>query len=76
MDIVGRSSRFHTLVRGVARWTALGAGIVGIIVIVWDLVNLTIIMPLNAAFGPGLGLVFTALFSYFAFRSYVEKTPT
>jgi len=65
---------FIPLIRGTARWTALGAGIVGAIAIIWYLVDLTI-MPLSAAYGPGIGLVFAALFSFFAFRAYLEKTP-
>jgi hypothetical protein len=62
---------FIPLVRGVARWTALGAGIVGTIGVVWFLVELTIV-PLSAAYGPGVGLVFVALFTFFAFRAYRE----
>lgn len=65
---------FIPLVRGVARWTALGAGIVGTIGVIWFLVELTI-LPLSAAYGPVVGLVFAALFSFFAFRAYLEKTP-
>jgi nicotinamide riboside transporter PnuC len=63
---------FIALVRGVARWTALGAGIVGIVVVIWILFELTIIRPAEA-FGPILGLIFAALFAFFAFRAYLEK---
>lgn len=65
---------FIPLVRGVARWTALGAGIVGTIGVIWFLVELTILPP-SAAYGPVVGLVFAALFAFFAFRAYLEKTP-
>jgi hypothetical protein len=63
---------FIPLVRGVARWTALGAGIVGTIGVVWFLFEMTIV-PLSAAYGPAVGLVFAALSSFFAFRAYLEK---
>jgi len=65
---------FIPLVRGVARWTALGAGIMGIIGVIWFLFELTILPP-GAAHGPVVGLVFAALFAFFAFRAYLEKTP-
>ena len=65
---------FIPLVRGVARWTALGAGIVGTIGVIWFLVELTILPP-GAAYGPVVGSVFAALFAFFAFRAYFEKTP-
>jgi hypothetical protein len=65
---------FIPLVRDVARWTALGAGIMGTIGVIWFLFELTIV-PLSAAYGPVIGLVFAALFSFFAFRAYLEKTP-
>ena len=64
---------FIPLIRGVARWTALGAGIVGIIVMIFDLVSLTILPP-AIAYGPIVGLVFAALFAFFAFRAYLEKS--
>ena len=65
---------FIPLVRGVARWTALGAGIMGTIGVIWFLVELTILPP-SAAYGPAVGLVFAALFAFFSFRAYLEKTP-
>jgi len=65
---------FIPLVRGVARWTALGAGVMGTIGVIWFLVTTTI-MPLSAAYGPVVGLVFAALFAFFSFRAYFEKTP-
>jgi hypothetical protein len=63
---------FIPLVRGVARWTALGAGIAGTIGVIWFLFEMTIV-PLSAAYGPAVGLVFATLFSFFAFRAYLEK---
>jgi hypothetical protein len=65
---------FIPLVRGVARWTALGAGVVGTIGIIWFIFELTIV-PLSAAYGPVIGLVFATLFAFFAFRAYLEKAP-
>jgi hypothetical protein len=64
---------FTTLVRGAARWTALGAGIVGVIGVIWMFVEATIIMSPSAWYGPGVGLVFVALFTFFSFRAYLEK---
>jgi hypothetical protein len=63
---------FIPLVRSVARWTALGAGSVGTIGVIWFLYELTI-MPLSVAYGPIAGLVFAALSAFFAFRACLEK---
>jgi len=65
---------FIPLVRGIARWTALGAVIVGVIGVIWFLYELTI-LPLSAAYGPAIGVAFVDLFSFFAFRAYLEKIP-
>ena len=65
---------FIPLIRGDARWTALGAGIVGIIAVLVDAVELTIISP-AAVYGPLVGVVFAALLAFFAFRAYLEKPP-
>jgi hypothetical protein len=65
---------FIPLVRGAARWTALGAGIVGIILVVVALLELTM-LPIEALYGPILSLVFSALFTYFSFSAYREKKP-
>jgi hypothetical protein len=62
---------FIPLIRGVKRWTALGAGIVGIIVAIFELNALTILPP-SVAYGPAVGLVFAVLFAFFAFRAYFE----
>jgi hypothetical protein len=62
---------FIPLVRGGARWTTLGAGIMGIVGVISFLYELTIITP-SAAFGPTIALVLSALFAFFAFRAYFE----
>lgn len=62
---------FIPLIRGVARWTALGAGIVGIIGVISFLYELTVITR-SAAFGPAVALVLSVLFAFFAFRAYFE----
>ena len=66
---------FLALVRGGARWTAMGAGIVGIIWVAWILFELAVYIPPAEAFGPVLGVVFAALFAFFGFRAYLEKPP-
>jgi len=65
---------FIPLVRGTTRWTALGAGIVGIIWLIWGVLGLSVIPP-GAVYGPVAQLVFAALFAFFAFRAYREKPP-
>jgi hypothetical protein len=62
---------FIPLIRGAERWTALGAGIVGTIVAIFELYELTI-LPSSAKFGPAVALVFSVLFAFFAFRAYFE----
>ena len=63
---------FIPLVRGVARWTALGAGIVGIIWAVWAAAGLATLPP-EALYAPAVQLVFAALFAYFSLAAYREK---
>jgi len=63
---------FIALVRGVARWTALGAGIVGIIWAAWYALGL-VTLPLEAVYALAVGLVFAALFAYFSLAAYREK---
>lgn len=65
---------FIPLLRGVARWTALGAVIAGIMVIILLLFELSAFVPASEAFGPVLGLIFAILFTFFSFRAYLEKT--
>jgi nicotinamide riboside transporter PnuC len=63
-----------TLIRGTARWTALGAGIVGIIMVIWAVIEI-VILPPAVAFGPAVNVVFGALFAFFTLRAYFEKPP-
>ena len=63
---------FIPLIRGVARWTALGAAIAGIILVTWVLFELTFLPP-AAMFGPVLGLILAVLFIFFSLRAYLEK---
>ena len=62
---------FTLLIRVVARWTALGAGIMGVVGVISFLYELTVITP-SAAYGPAVASVFMALFAFFAFRAYFE----
>lgn len=62
------------LLRSAARWTALGAGIVGIIWVLVSLLNMTM-LPVGALYGPILDLVFSVLLTYFSFAAYLEKKP-
>ena len=67
---------FIPLVRGTARWTALGAGILGIVGVIADVsAPVLFVLPLSAAYGPALSMIFKALFAIFGFRAYVEKPP-
>ncbi len=63
---------FLPLVRSAARWTTLGAGIVGIIMVIWAVVEI-VILPPTVTFGPAVNVVFGALFALFALRAYFEK---
>ena len=63
---------FLTLVRSTARWTALGAGIVGIIMVIWAVIEI-LILPPAAMIGPAVNVVFGTLFALFAWRAYFEK---
>jgi len=63
---------FIPLVRGTTRWTALGAGIVGIIRAIFAILAIFVV-PLGAAFAPATELVFSVLLAFFAFRAYREK---
>jgi len=60
------------LIRSTARWTALGADILGIITGIWDIVEI-VILPPAATMGPAVGLVFASLLALFALRAYFEK---
>ena len=63
---------FLPLVRSAARWTALGAGIAGIIMAIWALIEI-VILPRAAMGGPAIGLVLASLFALFSLRAYLEK---
>ena len=63
---------FLPLVRSTARWTALGAGIVGIIMVMWAVIEI-VILPPAATIGPAVNVVFGILFTLFALRAYFEK---
>jgi hypothetical protein len=55
-----------------ARWTALGAVIVGVIRIVREIAALTMV-PTSLVYAPVVALVLALLFTYFSFRAYQEK---
>jgi hypothetical protein len=64
---------FLPLIRSSIRWTALGAGIAGIIMAIWALIEIFFILPPAAMGGPAIGLVFATLLALFALRAYFEK---
>ena len=63
---------FLPLVRSAARWTALGAGIAGIIMVAWAVIEI-VILPPAAMGGPAVEVVLGVLFALFALRAYFEK---
>ena len=63
---------FTPLVMSKARWTALGATIVGIISAIAHILGL-FTLPMSKAYGPIMSIVLALLFTYFAFRAYKEK---
>ena len=63
---------FLPLVRSAARWTALGAGIAGIIMAAWALIEI-VSLPRAAMGRPTVGLVLASLFTLFSLRAYFEK---
>ncbi len=63
---------FLPLVRSTTRWTALGAGIVGTVLVVWAVIEIVSLPPV-AAMGPAVNVVFGALFVLFSLRAYIEK---
>ena len=63
---------FLNMVRSTARWTALGAGIVGIIMVIWAVIEI-VILPPAATTGPAVNVVFGTLFTIFALLAYFEK---
>jgi hypothetical protein len=63
---------FLPLERSSARWTGLGAGIVGIIMATWAVTEI-VILPPAATIGPAVNVIFGALFALFALRAYFEE---
>jgi hypothetical protein len=63
---------FIPLVRRTARWTALGAGIAGIIMVIWVVIEI-VTLPQLATRAPVLEVVFAGMFALFALRAYFEK---
>jgi uncharacterized protein YhhL (DUF1145 family) len=64
---------FLPLVRSTIRWTALGAGIAGIIMIIWVGIEIVILPGFLATRAPVLEVVFAGIFALFALRAYFEK---
>ena len=56
-----------------ARWTALGAVIVGVINIIAAIPPFTFGLPLSMMWLPVIGLVLALLFTGFSFQAYREK---
>jgi len=63
---------FTPAVMSKARWTALGAVVVGAINVIKDIGGL-IIAPLSMAYGPAVALVLALVFTYFSFQAYRQK---
>ena len=63
---------FIPLVMLKARWTALGAMIVGVIRIVLEIAAMTN-LPTSAMYGPVVALIVALLFTYFSLRAYQQK---
>jgi hypothetical protein len=55
-----------------ARWTVLGAVIVGVTRIVLEIAGL-IMLPSSLVYGPVVALVVALLFTYFSYRAYKQK---
>ena len=63
---------FTPAVMSKARWTALGAVVVGAINVIKDIGGL-MIAPLSMAYGPAGALVLALVFTYFSFQAYRQK---
>ena len=63
---------FTPLVMSKARWTALGATIVGVISAIAHLLGLAT-LPMNMAYGPIVSIILALLFTYFSYRAYKQK---
>ncbi len=66
---------FTPAVMSKARWTALGAVVVGAIRIIAGLYGLyaELISTMSRAYGPAISVVLALIFTYFAFRVYQQK---
>jgi hypothetical protein len=58
-----------------ARWTALGAVVVGVISIIMRAygIFLAISIDISKTYGPAVALVLSLLFTYFSFQAYQQK---
>jgi hypothetical protein len=63
---------FTPAVMSKARWTAIGATIVGVINLVSAILGLPL-TPMSLIYGPAVAVVLGALFTYFSFRAYQQK---
>jgi hypothetical protein len=63
---------FTPLVMSKARWTALGATIVGAISTIAHLLGL-VTLPMNMSYGPIVSIILALLFTYFSYRAYKQK---
>ncbi len=63
---------FTPLVMLRARWTALGATIVGVMSTTAHLLGL-VTLPMNMAYGPIVSIILSLLFTYFSYRAYKQK---
>lgn len=63
---------FTPAVMSKARWTALGAVIVGAIDLIKDIGGL-VIAPTSMAYGPAGALFLALVFTYFSFQAYRQK---
>lgn len=64
---------FTPAVMSKARWTALGAVVVGVIAILAGILGLVVLYGSMAVIGPIVAIVLALLFTYFSFRAYKQK---
>jgi uncharacterized BrkB/YihY/UPF0761 family membrane protein len=63
---------FTPLVMSKARWTALGATVVGVVSSIAHILGL-VTFPMSVTYGPIVAIVLALLFTYFSFRAYKQK---
>ena len=63
---------FTPLVMSKARWTAIGATIVGIVSAIAHILGL-VTLPMSKAYGPVISIVLALFFAYFSYRAYKQK---